>query len=161
MRSAEPRTHGRAGLTPTELCGPLLPVMAYRVLCGVLGAGLVLGGVVFGLGFLGAMAPGGVAGGPISPLGPNGLYFMAFTACGLIGWGGGLVGAARHPATGRTVGTFSAWAMVAMGFYRFVGWLMGDFAHLGELPRIEAVIFLALAVAFVWLRPPKVAGGLT
>lgn len=133
--------------------------MGYRILCGALALGLGLGGVAFLLGFLQAAAPGGAAPGPLSPLGPNGLYFMAFTACGLIGWAGGLVGAARHPEAGRTVGTFSAWALVAMGLYRFVGWFTGDFAHLGNLPRIEAVIFLSLALAFVWLRPPAIARG--
>ena len=129
--------------------------MAYRILCGLLGTGLVLGGIALFVGFVTALAPGGAASGPIAPLGPNGLYFMAFTACGLIGWGGGLIGAARQPNTNGTVGTFSAWAMVAMALYRFLGWFLGDFAHLGELPRIEAVIFLLLALAFVWLRPAK------
>ncbi len=133
--------------------------MAYRILCGVLAVGFVLGALTFLAQFMGAMGPGGSASGPLSPLGPNGLYFMAFTACGMIGWAGGLAGAARVPGSGRTVGTFTAWAMVAMAFYRFVGWLLGDFSHLGELPRIEAVIFLALALAFVWLRPPAVAQG--
>ena len=126
----------------------------YRVLSGVVGALLVLGGLAFLVGFLGALGPGGTVEGPLSPMGPNGIYFMAFTACGLVGWGGGLIGAARNPATGRTVGTFTALAMILMAFYRFAGWFLGDFAHLGELPRIEALIFLAIALAFVWLRPP-------
>ena len=152
----------RRGLRSPLLARVIEVSLAYRILCGVLGAGLLLGGVAFLLGFLGALGPGGTMSGPISPMGPNGLYFVAFTACGLIGWAGGLVGAARHPETGRSVGTFSAWAMVVMGLYRFAGWFMGDFAHLGELPRIEAVIFLSLAIAFVWLRPAKaVAGGAT
>ncbi len=133
--------------------------MAYRILCGLLGAGLVLGGIMLLLGFFGALGPGGAMTGPLSPMGPNGLYFVAFTACGLIGWGGGLIGASKHPATSRIVGTFSAWAMVVMGLYRFAGWFLGDFAHLGELPRIEAVIFLSLAIAFVWLRPAKALPG--
>jgi hypothetical protein len=119
--------------------------VAYRILCGVLGAGLLLGGLGLLVGFFGALGPGGTMTGPLS--------------CGLIGWAGGLVAAARQPETGRTVGTFSAWAMVVMGLYRFAGWFLGDFAHLGELPRIEAVIFLSLAVAFVWLRPAKLAAG--
>ncbi len=126
----------------------------YRVLSGIVGVLLVLGGLAFFLGFLRAMGPGGTVQGPISPLGPNGVYFMAFTACGLIGWGGGLLGAARNPGTGRTVGTFTVVAMILMAFYRFAGWFLGDFAHLGALPRIEALIFLAIALAFVWLRPP-------
>lgn len=128
--------------------------MPYRVLSGVVGVLLVLGGGVFLMGFLSAMGPGGTVDGSLSPVGPNGVYFMAFTACGLIGWGGGLIGVAREPALGRTVGTFTIVAMILMAFYRFVGWFLGDFAHLGVLPRVEAWIFLAIALGFVWLRPP-------
>ena len=133
--------------------------MTYRVLCRVLGVGLAAGGIAFLIGFVSALAPGGTVLGPIAPLGPNGLYFMAFTGCCLIGWGGGLFGAARNPAAGRIIGTFSAWALVAMGLFRFLGWFLGDFSHLGSLPRIEAVIFFALAIAFIWLRPAKPAPG--
>jgi len=35
-----------------------------------------------------------------------------------------------------------------------VGWFMGDYHALaGDLLRYEAALFLALALAFVWLRP--------
>ncbi len=133
--------------------------MAYRILCGVLGVlGVLLSLGLFGL-FLRLLGPSGVMPPPLSPMGPNGAYFLAFTACGLLGWSGGLIAAARHPETSRTFGTFTAWAFVAMALFRFLGWFMGDFAQLGELPRIEALLFLAVALAFVWLRPPPLAEG--
>ena len=41
--------------------------------------------------------------------------------------------------------------------YRMAGWVVGDYyVWLGDLPRIEAAIFLVLALLFVWLRPPRV-----
>ena len=36
-----------------------------------------------------------------------------------------------------------------------VAWLVGDYHALGNLPRIEAGILLALALAFLWLRPAR------
>ena len=44
---------------------------------------------------------------------------------------------------------------IMMALYRLWAWLMGDYHFLGNLLRVEAVIFLLLALAFVWLRPPK------
>ena len=101
--------------------------------------------------FFGYQQPGAAA---AIPTGPVGHYFVAFTGCAMVGWGGGLLGAARHPASGRTVGTVTALALVMMGVYRMLAWLVGDYyIWLGELPRAEALLFLALALAFVWLRP--------
>ena len=75
-----------------------------------------------------------------------------------------MLGAARRPASGRSVGTFSALALVLMALVRIFAWVMGDYAYLGDALRGEAVIFLLLALAFVWLRPPplpEVAAGPT
>ncbi len=139
----------------------------YRVLCGGLGGLLVLAGLALTLSFFRASMPGAVMSGPI-PVGPGGVYFIAFTGCALVGWGGGLLGAARRPAASRTVGTLSALALVLMSLVRIFAWVMGDYAYLGNLLRGEAAIFLLLALAFVWLRPPalpdaaagpQVAGG--
>ena len=95
---------------------------------------------------------------PAIPTGPVGHYFAAFTGCALIGWGGGLIGAARQPSSGLTVGTFTALALVLNALYRMLAWLVGDYhIWLGSLPRVEAAIFLILALAFVWLRPSAAA----
>jgi hypothetical protein len=128
---------------------------AYRALCGIAGALFVASGLVCFAGFFTAQAPGGGVAGPI-PLGVGGLYFLALTGCALVGWGGGLVGAARHPRTHRTVGTTTAFALVLMAVYRIAAWFIGDYAFLGDLPRVEAAVFLLVALAFVWLRPPAV-----
>ena len=89
-------------------------VTLYRVLCGVVGAPLVLLGILFVVGFFQALMPGGEAPGPISPLGPMGVYLLAFCGCALVGWGGGLLGAMRRPEAGRSVGTWTAFALVSM-----------------------------------------------
>lgn len=125
----------------------------YRILCGGLGGLFVLAGCVLFLAFFRASLPGGGLPGPI-PVGPGGVYFVAFTGCALVGWGGGLLGAARRPETGRTLGTLTAFALVLMAVYRIFAWLIGDYAYLGNVLRGEAVLFLVLALAFVWLRPP-------
>ncbi|UCE86871.1 MAG: hypothetical protein JSU66_03825 [Deltaproteobacteria bacterium] len=132
-------------------------ITAYRALCGLLGIPLILLGVGLVLGFFRAMAPGGEPPGPLVPLGPNGLYYMAFLGTALVGWGGGLVGAMRQPETSRSVGTATAVALVLSAGYRMLAWFLGDYYFLGEILRVEAAILLLLALAFVWLRPPKPA----
>ncbi len=126
---------------------------AYRTLCGITGALFAAAGLACFAGFFRAQAPGGEAGGPI-PLGIGGVYFLAFTGCALVGWGGALIGAARQPRTHRTAGTATALALVMMAVYRIAAWFLGDYAFLGDLVRVEAAVLLLLALAFVWLRPP-------
>jgi hypothetical protein len=128
---------------------------AYRALCGIAGVLLVASGLAFVASFFRAQAPGGELAGPM-PLGVGGLYFLAFTGCALVGWGGALIGAARQPRTHRTVGTATAFALVLMAVYRIAAWFLGDYAFLGDTLRAEAAVLLLLALAFVWLRPPAV-----
>ena len=124
----------------------------YRVLCGVCGAIFTFGGLALVLGFFRALAPGGEAPGPFV-MGPSGVYFMGFAGCALIGWGGGLFGAARRPESARTIGTATALALVLAALCRIAGWVLGDFAYLGDVLRAEAFVMLLVALAFVWLRP--------
>jgi hypothetical protein len=130
----------------------------YRLLTGVLGALFAVGGVTMVALFFGALAPGGEVPGPFV-MGPAGVYFMGFAGCALVGWGGGLLGAMRRPDAGRTVGTASAVALVLAAVTRMMAWLMGDYAFLGDLLRGEAAVFLLLALALLWLRPPPAAKG--
>lgn len=124
-------------------------LLAYRVLSGSVGLLFIAAGLAFFAGFFRyQVSADGI------PTGPVGHYFVAFTGCALVGWGGGLIGAARNPASGRSVGTATAFALVMMALYRMIAWLVGDYyAWLGELPRAEASLFLLMALAFVWLRP--------
>ena len=91
---------------------------------------------------------------PLVPTGPVGHYFVAFTGCAMLGWAGGLLGAARHPLTSRTVSTVTAFVLALMAVIRMVAWLIGDYAGwLGDLPRSEATFLLLLSLALVWCRP--------
>jgi hypothetical protein len=87
-------------------------------------------------------------------MGPNGAYFAGFAGTGLLGWGGSLLAATRWPGRlARAIGTATAVAFVFAALQRMVAWLVGDYAAIGELPRIEAGILLVWALAFLWLRP--------
>lgn len=128
---------------------------SYGVLCGALGIGMVLAGLAFFAAFFAYHAP---ASDLAIPTGPTGFYFVAFTGCALVGWGGSLLAVARQPAMGRAVGTATAVALVMSASYRMLAWLVGDYhAWLGNLPRVEAAVMLILALAFLWLRPPVVS----
>lgn len=110
---------------------------------------------VFGLGLLVSFflyqRPNSV---PAIPTGPVGHYFVAFTGCALMGWSGGLLGAARDPLSSRTVGTMTVLVLGLMAFVRMAAWMIGDYAMwLGDLPLTEATGFLLTALALVWLRP--------
>lgn len=128
---------------------------SYRVLCAVLGGLFVLLGFLAFGGFISYHLPGSA---PAIPTGPTGFYFVAFSGCALIAWGGCLLGAARRPEGGRAVGTASAVGLVMCALMRIVAWIIGDYYEwAGELLRVEAAIFLVLALAFLWLRPAPVA----
>ena len=131
--------------------GPVNKVLAYRVVSGALGTLLLLSGFAFFIGFFRSQV---LYSTPAIPTGPVGHYFVAFTGCALVAWGGGLLGVARDPSSGRALATATALALVLSAVYRMAGWMVGDYyVWLGELPRGEAALFLVLALAFVWLRP--------
>ena len=134
--------------------GSLPGYRAYRWLSGTVGVAFTLLGLAFFVSFFAYQQPGAT---PAVPTGPVGHYFVAFTGCALVGWGGGLLAAARDPRGGRSVGTATAFALVLMALYRMVAWVIGDYTlWLGELPRVEAGVFLLFALAFLWLRPARV-----
>ena len=123
----------------------------YRLLMGSLGiAFFVLGAGMVAAFFL-YQRPGSQ---PLVPTGPVGHYFVAFTGCALMGWAGGLLGAARDPLASRSVGTATVFVLILMAVIRMVAWFIGDYAAwLGETPRSEATGFLLVALALIWLRP--------
>jgi hypothetical protein len=125
----------------------------YRFLCGLLGSAFVLVGATSILGFFAYHLPGSDV---MVPTGPTGFYFVAFAGFASIGWGGCLIGAAKNPEIGRSVGTATAVALVLGAVIRMGAWFVGDY-HVfpGEALRAEATAFLILALAFLWLRPPE------
>lgn len=123
----------------------------YKILLGTMGAVALIFGFVLTASFFLYQRP---FSDPGIPTGPVGHYFVAFAGCALMGWGGGLIGAARAPETSRTVTTVTAWVLCFMAVVRMTAWFVGDYSvWLGELPRFEAGLFLVLALLLVWLRP--------
>jgi hypothetical protein len=124
---------------------------AYRFLCGALGGVFVLVGLTCFAGFIAYHAPGSDV---AVPTGPTGFYFVAFAGCALVAWGGCLLGAARRPREARSIGTATAVGLVMCGVYRMLAWVVGDYyVFPGGVLRVEAALFLILALAFLWLRP--------
>jgi hypothetical protein len=125
--------------------------LLYQIYVGILGLGFFFFGLFLAASFFVYQRP---FSDPGIPTGPVGYYFVAFTGCALIGWGGGLIGAARAPEASRTVTTITAWVFCLMAVVRMVAWVVGDYATwLGDLPRREAGVLLVLALLLVWLRP--------
>jgi hypothetical protein len=124
---------------------------AFRALAAGTGLLFLLGGLALFAAFFAYQRPGSE---PPLPMGPLGHYFAAFAGCALVGWGGALLAGARDLATGRGVAPLTALALAGLALYRMVGWFMGDYhALMGDLLRVEAAVFLVLALGFVWLRP--------
>ena len=129
----------------------MLRMRIYRVLIGSLAIAFAVFGLALVGTFFGYQRPDSV---PTIPTGPVGHYFVAFTGCAMLGWAGGLLGAARNPMASRSVSTVTAYVLALMAVIRMVAWLIGDYsAWLGDLPRSEATLFLLLALALVWVRP--------
>jgi hypothetical protein len=115
---------------------------------------------LLGIGLFGSFfqyhMPGSPPAAPI-PVGPGGAYYMAFAGCALVAWGGVLLGAARHPTAAPWIASVTAFALVLSAVYRIMAWLIGDYAFLGNLLRVEAAGLLLAALAFVWLKPRPVS----
>ena len=78
----------------------MLRLRIYRVLIGSLGIAFALFGLALVATFFGYQRPDSV---PMIPTGPVGHYFVTLTGCAMLGWAGGLQGAARNPMQSRTV----------------------------------------------------------
>jgi hypothetical protein len=131
-------------------------VTAYRVLCAAVTVLLLLLGFALLYGFVGGTIMPERAAPTAQGLITNywGYYMMGFAGALLFAWGGCLFSAALRPAISRGIGTATAFGLVINAIFRMMAWFSGEYAEVGNLPRIEAAIMLALALAFVWLRPP-------
>ncbi len=125
---------------------------AYTLLCWLTGLVFVVSGAaMFGISLV-SFAPSAPQLLPF-PMGPQSYYFLASTGAALLAWGGCLIAAGRGLGA-RPIGTASALGLVLLAVYRILAWFMADFAWAGELLRVEAGVFLVLALALLWLRPP-------
>jgi hypothetical protein len=112
---------------------------------------MLFAGLAFFVSFFQVHLPGAT---PQLPIGPNGMYFVAFSGATLIAWGSCLLGQIRAGQATRSVATATVIGLTLSAFYRIAVWFVGDYwTWPGELARIEAITFLILALAFLWLRP--------
>jgi hypothetical protein len=130
-------------------------VTAYRLLCGLLGlAWLAAGGALLAM-FLGYHSPGGREQGLFSTMGPQGHYLAAFAGCALVVWGLALLSAAHRPLEERGIAVATVVGLVLCAAQRMMAWVVGDYAELSPLLRVESAVFLVLALALVWLVPRR------
>jgi hypothetical protein len=137
--------------------------LAYRVLCGILMLAAFSIGLTMLFGFLtGTLAPYSMTGGKSSlpPTDHWGYYWMGFSGCLLITWAAMLASAVRAPRFARGIGTATALGLVINAVFRMAAWFSGEYAETGDVLRFEAAVMLLLAIALVWLRPPR-AGATT
>jgi hypothetical protein len=128
--------------------------IAYRTLSAAVGLALALLGLVLFASFFAYQRPGSEA--PLPAGGPTAHYFAATAGCALLAWGGALLAGGIRGEVSRSLGTSSAVSLVLLALMRTVAWFSGDFyAENGDLPRIEAAVFLLAALGFVWLRPRR------
>lgn len=129
----------------------MIRVRLYRALMGSLGIAFFLFGMALIASFFLYQRPHST---PLVTTGPIGHYFVAFAGCALVGWSGGLVGAARDPWASRSTGTMTIFALVLMAVIRMVAWIIGDYYEFaGEALRGEVAAFLAIALALIWTKP--------
>lgn len=128
----------------------------YRLLsAGVMLLCFLIGGVLLVTFLVNVLVPAGMQ--PTFPTFRTdywGYYMTGFAGTLLITWGGCLLAAVRRPAWTRGIGTASAVGLVLNAVFRMLAWFSGEYAEVGNLPRIEAAVMLLLALAFIWLRPP-------
>ena len=89
----------------------MIRMRLYRLLVGTLGVAALVFGIGLVVSFFMYQRPNSV---PAIPTDPIGHYFVAFTGCALMGWAGGLIGAARDPLSSRSVGTMTAFVIALM-----------------------------------------------
>jgi hypothetical protein len=123
---------------------------AFRALCGVTGLLFAVTGLVLFSSFFTYQAPGST---PAISTGPMGHYFVAFCGCALTAWGLALVNGARRPEAAHILAAPTAFGLVLMAVYRMTAWVVGDYYLMGSLLRVEAGVFLLMALGFIWLRP--------
>ena len=130
--------------------------LSYRALSGMMVALCFVIGAALLRGFLvGTMMPGTNESAAPALTNYWGFYMMGFAGAVLWAWGACLVSAVTAPATARAIGTATAFGLVVNAMFRLVAWFSGEYAEVGNLPRIEGAIMLLLALGFIWLRPPR------
>jgi hypothetical protein len=84
-----------------------------------------------------------------------GYYLLGLAGSALLAWAGCLISAARDPEHGAGVGTATAAGLMLGSVLRLLAWYSGEYRLAADQLRLESAILVALALAFVWLRPAR------
>ena len=128
--------------------------LLYRLLAAVTAGFCVLIGIVFLSAFL-DRALFQVFARPLFDTNYWGYYILAFAGSALIAWGGCLIAAVRRPEEASGVGTATAVALIVGSIVRLLAWYSGEYRTADDPIRLEAGVLALVALAFVWLRPPR------
>jgi hypothetical protein len=128
--------------------------LLYRLLAAATAGFCFLIGIVFVVAFL-DRALFQVFARPLFDTNYWGYYILAFAGSALIAWGGCLVAAARRPEEAPGVGTATAVALILGSVVRLLAWYSGEYRMADDPFRLEAGVLALVALAFVWLRPPR------
>jgi formate-dependent nitrite reductase membrane component NrfD len=128
--------------------------LAYRVVAAVTASFLFLFGFVFLCGFI-DRALFQVLAHPLFDTDPWGYYILGVAGSALIVWSVALFAAVRAPALHPGVATATTVGLILGAILRLLAWYSGEYREIGDQLRLESGTFLVLALAFIWLRPPR------
>jgi formate-dependent nitrite reductase membrane component NrfD len=128
--------------------------LAYRVLAAVTASFFFLFGFVFLCGFI-DRALFQVLARPLFATDPWGYYILGVAGTGLIAWAVSLFAVVRAPTLHPGVATATTVGLILGAILRLLAWYSGEYRQAGDQLRLEAGVFVVLALGFVWLRPPR------
>ncbi|SRR6266446_3435931 len=132
--------------------------LIFRILCAVLMVLCAVIGVALIVSFFRALIlPSENVGAPAIPANYWGFYMAGFAGILLITWAGFLLLALRDPVLARGIGFVTALGLILNAAFRLLAWASGEFAEVGNVPRVEAAIMLLLALMFIWTTPAREA----
>jgi formate-dependent nitrite reductase membrane component NrfD len=133
---------------------PMSRHLAYRLLAAVTACWFFLFGFVFLCGFIDRTLFQVLAH-PLFDTDPWGYYILGVAGSGLIVWAIALFASVRAPTLHPGVATATTVGLILGAIVRLLAWYSGEFRHAGDQLRLEAGLFLVLALGFIWLRPPR------
>jgi len=133
---------------------PARAYVGYRLLAATAAAGCFLVGFVCILAFF-DRALFQLFARPLFATDYWGYYIVGFAGSALVAWGGCLVAAVRNPVGASGVGTASAAGLLLASILRLLAWYSGEYRLVADQLRVEAGVLAVVALAFVWLKPPR------